>query len=62
MRVDPSGPRGACDVPPSPSSTRVVAAETSGVGAAATDVPPPTALDDSDIRHMLDHVLIIQAA
>ena len=63
MKVDPSGPRGASSsgVPLPPFSTGA-AAETSGVGAAATDVPPPTALDDSDIRHMLDHVLIIQAA
>ena len=29
---------------------------------AATDVPPPTTSDDSDIRRTLDHVLIIQAA
>ena len=46
-------------VPPSPSSTG--AAETSGA-VAATDVPPPTTSDDSNIRHMLDHVLTVQAA
>ena len=62
MRVDPSGPRGACDVPPSPSSTGASAAETSGATAAATaDVPPPTTSEDSDIRRTLDHVLTIQA-
>ena len=26
------------------------------------DVPPPTTLDDSDIRCTLDHVLTVQAA
>ena len=36
--------------------------ETSGGGAAATDVPPLTTSDDSDIRRTLDHVLIVQAA
>ena len=62
LRVDPSGPRGASsgDVPPSPSSTSVDAAETSG--AAAADVPPPTTSNDSNIRHTLDHVLTVQAA
>ena len=62
MRVDLSGPRGASsgDVPPPPSFTGVDAVETSG--AVAADVPPPTTLDDSDIRHMLDHVLTVQAA
>ena len=65
LRVDPSGPRGASfgDVPPSPSSTGVDAAETFGaVGAAAADVPPLTTSDDSDIRYTLDHILTIQAA
>ena len=65
MRVDPSGPRGAssCDVAPPPSATGATATETSGGGAAATaDVPPPTTSDDSNIRHMLDHVLTVQAA
>ena len=37
-------------------------AEASGAGAADADVPPPNTLDDSDIRHTLDHVLTIQAA
>ena len=62
LRVDPSGPRGASsgDVPPPPSSTGADAAETSG--AVVADVLPPTTLDDSDIRPMLDHVLTVQAA
>ena len=29
---------------------------------AATDVPPPTTSDDSDIRRTLDHVLTVPAA
>ena len=45
--------------PPPPSSTG--ATETSGA-VADTDVPPPTTLDDSDIRCTLDHVLTVQAA
>ena len=61
LRANPSISRGASSssVPPPPSSIGVV--ETSGA-AAATDVPPPTTLDDSDIRHTLDHVLTVQAA
>ena len=61
LRVDPSGPRDASssDVPPPPFSTSVDVAETSG---ATTDVLPPTTLDDSNIRCMLDHVLTVQAA
>ena len=60
MRADPSGPRGASssDVPPPPSSTGAVAAETSD----AADFPPPTTLNDSNIRRTLDHVLTVQAA
>ena len=63
LRADPSSPRGASSsgVPPPPFSTGVDVAETSGVAAAA-DVPPPTTLDDSDIRRTLDHVLTVQAA
>ena len=63
MRVTPSRPRGASSsgVPPSPSSTGTAAAETSGAVADA-DVPSPIALDDSDIRRTLDHVLTVQAA
>ena len=64
LRADSSVSRGASfsSVPPPPSSTG--AAETSGAGAiaTATDVPPPTTLDDSDIRRTLDHVLTVQAA
>ena len=61
LRADPSVSRGASssNVPPSPSFTS--AAKTSGA-AAATDVPPSTNSDYSDIRCTLDHVLTIQAA
>ena len=64
LRVAPSRPRGASSsgVPPPPSFTGTDAAETSGATAADTDVPPPTASDDSDIRCTLDHVLTVQAA
>ena len=55
LRADPSVSRGvsSSSVPLPPSSTG--AAETSGA-AAVTDVPPPTTLDDSDIRRTLDDV------
>ena len=58
LRADPSVSRGASssNVRPPPSSTG--AAKTSGV-AAATDVPPLTTSDDSDIRRTLDHVLTV---
>ena len=46
MRVDPLGLRGT----------------SSGDAVADANVPPPTTLNDSDIRRMLDHVLTIQAA
>ena len=61
LKADPSDSRGASSssVPPPPSST--CATETSGA-AAATDVPPLNTSDDSDIRRMLDHVLIVQVA
>ena len=63
MRVDPSGPRGASssDVRPPPSSIGAADVETSGAIAAANDVPPSAASNDSDIRRTLDHVLTIQA-
>ena len=63
MRVAPFHPRGASfsGVPPPPFSPGTAAAETSGA-AANVDVPPPTASDNSDIRHTLDRVLTIQAA
>ena len=59
LRVAPSRPRGASSsgVPPPADAT----AKTSGA-ATDSDVPPPTASYDSDIRRMLDHVLIVQAA
>ena len=61
LRADPSVSRGASSSSvPSPLSS-ISAVETSG-GGAATDVPPPTILDDLDIRHTLDHVLTVQAA
>ena len=62
LRVDLSVSRGASSssVPPPPSSTG--AAKTSGVVAVATDVPPLTTSDDSDIQRTLDHVLTVQAA
>ena len=66
MRVGPTRPRGASFgvVPPPPSSTGVDTAKASGVTAADADadVPPPTTLDDSNIRRTLDHVLTVQAA
>ena len=64
MRVDPSHSRGASFgvVPPPPSSTGAIAAETSDAATADVDVPPPTTSDDSDIRHTLNHVLIVQVA
>ena len=61
LRVDPSRLKGA-SFGVSPSSTGADAVETSGAAAADVDVPPPTTLDDSDIRRTLDHVLTVQAA
>ena len=63
LRVAPSRPRGASSsgVPPPPSSTSTAAADTLDAATDA-DVPPSTALDDSDIRCTLDHVLTVQAA
>ena len=63
LRVDPLRPRGASSgvVPPPPSSIGVDTAEASGAATADADVPPPTASDDSYIRHTLDHVLTVQA-
>ena len=62
LRANLSVSRGASSssVPFPPSS--ISAAETSGAVAVATDVPPPTTSDDSDIRRTLDHVLTVQAA
>ena len=63
LRVSPTRPRGALSgvVPPPPSSTGANTAEASGAATADADVPPLTTSDDSDIRHMLDHVLTVQA-
>ena len=57
-----SGGESSSVVSPPPSSTSVDSVEAFGATAADADVPPPTTLDDSDIRHTLDHVLTIQAA
>ena len=66
LRVGLMHPKGASSgvVPPPPSSTGVDTAEVSGAADADADadVPPPTTLDDLDIRRMLDHVLTVQAA
>ena len=56
-RVEPSSA-----VPPPPSSTGDTTAEALGATAADADVPPLTTSDDSNIQHMLDHVLTVQAA
>ena len=63
MRVAPLRPRGVSSgaVPPPPSSTGADVTETSDAATDA-DVPPSTALDDSDIRRTLDHVLTVQTA
>ena len=45
--------------PPSPSSTGDTTAEESVDPAAATAVPPPSTLDDSDIRLMLETVMTV---
>ena len=64
LRVGPTHPRGASSgvVPPPPSFTGADTTEASGAATADADIPPPTTLDDSDIRHTLDHVLNVQAA
>ena len=62
LRADPSISRGASSSSVSPPSSSTGAAKTSGVAAVATDVPPLTTSDDSDIRCTLDHVLTIQVA
>ena len=49
LRADPSVSRGASSSSVSPPSSSTGAAETSGVTAAATDVPPSTTSNDSDI-------------
>ena len=66
LRVGPTRPKGASFgvVPPPPSSTGANTAEASGAAAVDVDVdvPPPTTLDDLDIRRTLDHVLTVQTA
>ena len=48
--------------PPPPSSTGDVMAKEPVDSVVAADVPPPSTLDDSDIRHMLETVMIVQVA
>ena len=62
LRVNPSGPKGTSsgDIPPPPSSTGADVIETSSATVADANVPPPTSLDDSDIRRTLDHVFTVQ--
>ena len=48
--------------PSPPFSTGADTTKASGAATADADIPPPTTLDDSDIRHTLDHVLNVQAA
>ena len=64
MRVGSTHPRGESSgaIPPPSSSTGADAAETSGAATVDADVPPLTTSNDSNIRHTLDHVLIVQAA
>ena len=63
LRVDPTCPRGASFgiVPPPPSSTAADTTEASGAVAVNANVPLPTTSVDSDIQHILDHVLTVQA-
>ena len=59
-RVEPFGV-----APPPPSSTGDTTAEEPvdhATDAATADVPPPPTSNDSDIRHMLETVVTIQAA
>ena len=51
--------------PPSPSSTGDATAEEPvdhAANVATADVPPPPTSDDSDIRRMLETIMIVQAA
>ena len=57
LRVETSGV-----APLSPSSTGDTTAKESVDHAATTAIPPPSTSDDSDIRHMLKTVMIVQAA
>ena len=49
-------------VPPHPTSTGDTSAEASVDAATAVGVPPPSTLDDFDIRHTLETVMTVQAA
>ena len=57
-RVEPSG-----TVPPPPSSTSTTSGEASAdlVGGGAAAISPPSALDDFEICHTLETVMIVQA-
>ena len=57
-RVKPS-----CTTPPPPSSTGTSSGEVfvDPVGVGVVVVPPPSTLDDFDIRSILETVMIIQA-
>ena len=61
LRVDPSRLKGASSgvLPLPPSSTGADTVEAFGTATTNVDVPPLTTSDDSDIRHTLDHVLIV---
>ena len=48
--------------PPPSSSTNDIMVEEPVAYAAAADIPPPPTSDDSDIRHMLETVMTVQAA
>ena len=63
LRVGPTRPKGVSSgvVPPPPFSTGADTIEASGASVVDVDVPPPTTLDDLDIRRTLDHVLTVQA-
>ena len=58
-RVEPYG-----TAPPPPSSTSTTSGEAfiDPVSGATTAVPPPSTLDDFDIRRTLETVMIVQAA
>ena len=64
MRASSKHPRvESFDVAPPPSSsTGDTSAEASVNPAAADAVPPPSTLDDSDIRRTLETVMTVQAA
>ena len=57
-RVEPSGTA----PPPSSIGTTFGEASADPVGGGGADVPPPSTLDDFDIRHTLETVMTVQAA